>query len=1032
MAQSNVLHTESLISFLRTVPLFSMYGETELEGLLRGSALRSYKTGELICRQGEPGTSFYVVWSGQVRILMEDDNGREVNLGGLTQGDHFGESAMLTERTRNATARAIEDSVLIEFSAETFQTYFIANEGQRSYFDAFLRSTSLQRFLKSCTDFSVVPARELRSFVGSFTLEAFKEGEAVFRQGAAADKFYLIEEGKLKVVKWEKGRQSVVNFLHSGDFFGEKALIEHTERNADVVCLTDCRLASVTRDRFDAIMAGSPQLRKVIADRIVSYQTTVPPIPYQELIKQELADRQAAAARPEEGAVAEHGEPGGRVRRRITFPFLWQSDEMSCGSTCLAMIARYYGKRISANRLRDLAFVDAGGASLAGLGSAAEQLGFSCRAVRLSWTTLREVAAPCIVHWQGFHFIVVHRTSRSHVWVADPGLGMRRYTREEFCESWSGIALLLDPTEAFTRQREDRGYARDFARFLSPHRLVLFEIFLASLLLNLFGLVTPLFTQAIIDRVLGGGDTGILDIMLVGVLIIMVFRTAVALVRQYLIVHTGMKIDLRMLVFFFTHLLSLPFGYFRARKVGDFITRFAENQKVRVFMTNTALGLVLDLLMMVVYLAVMAGYDPHMTFVVLGFIPVFAAVTLAFTPVLKRRSIDAFNAQTEADSQLIESINAIETIKAAGIEGKVRARWESAFINSLNVDFTLYSAAGWFRALGELLASLATVALLWFGARRVMQGEISVGQLMAFIALAAGVITPLNRLVAAWNDIQQMRVAVDRLNDVLRADPESSTLRGGTPGLSLRSPRGEIAFDKVFFRYGGPDEPYILSNINLRVPPGGKLAIVGRSGSGKSSLVRLLVRLYDTSEGRIAIDGTDIRQLNLVSLRRSVGYVIQENTLFRASIRENVSLFDPEESLERVIDAARRANAHEFISSLAMGYESRIGEGGIQLSGGQRQRIAIARALYTDPPILVFDEATSALDTESELAIQRNLDALLAGKTAIIIAHRMSTVRDADCIVVLDNGEIAERGTHEELLARNGLYHYLSHQQLNL
>jgi ATP-binding cassette subfamily B protein len=338
----------------------------------------------------------------------------------------------------------------------------------------------------------------------------------------------------------------------------------------------------------------------------------------------------------------------------------------------------------------------------------------------------------------------------------------------------------------------------------------------------------------------------------------------------------------------------------------------------------------------------------------------------------------------------------------------------------------------YFNSLGEFTSALSSTVILWYGAHKVIQQAMSIGELMAFMALLGSVITPINRVVAAWDNIQQTLVSVDRLNDVFSAETEFPQSTAETTDLVLRQPRGEIAFEDVFFRYGGKEDPYILSALNFKVLPGQTVAIVGRSGSGKTTLVRLIARFYDVSEGKITIDGYDLKTINLASLRKLIGYVLQENHIFNASIRENISIGDPDENIERVIEAAKMANAHDFITGLGQGYDTRVGESGLQLSGGQKQRIAIARVLYNDPKIIIFDEATSSLDTESELAIQSNFNTVLKDRTAIVIAHRLSTIRNADTILVLDNGEIIEQGDHESLMAKRGLYHYLNHQQLNL
>jgi len=1035
------MDTKDLFAFIRKIPLFSIYEDEELAELMQRAELRSVSAGELVFDQGDTGDSFYIVYSGKIRILKKNEQGKEINLGVSTRGDHFGETAMITESPRNAAARAVEDSVLIAIDKQSFNTYLFARPEMREYFDKFIRCTSINHFIRTCTNLAAVSPKDLQELLQRFVPEFYKKGDVIFRQGSEPDKFYLIESGKVKVVVWDDTRQEIVNFLREGDFFGEKALVEESPRTADVICLTDCHLFSLTKENFHELVVKSPKVQKVIEDRITSYLTKKPPQPYQEIIKQELAALKDIKVT--KGVVKEGLTPPKKkkpffknlsslYRQRISFPFIKQHDQTTCGTTCIMMIAKYYGKLFSSGRLRELAHVDLSGSSMANLASAAEQVGFSTRGMNLSYNDLMSVQLPCIVHWQGYHYVIVYKIDTRSVWIADPALGLRKYKKSYFIENWNGITLTLEPTPALIQQEEDVSSFKNFIQFVTPYKAILFEIFIASLILNVFGLATPIFTQNIVDKVLVHQNISMLNLMLIGMLIVLVFRVLTLIIRQYLIIHTSMKIDLRMLVLFYKHLLSLPLGYFKVRKIGDFITRFGENMKIRNFLTNTALTIVLDTILIVVYLSLMIYYNLQMTLLVLFFIPLFIGITMVFTPILKRLNIDSFTARAESESHLIESIHAIDTVKAMNIEYPTRWKWEDRFVKSLNVDFKLYNTGMYFHSIGDFVATLSSTLVLWLGAHQVIQGALSVGELMAFMALMGSVTTPINRIITVWDDIQETLVSVDRLNDVFIARSEFLESIDKTSGVIIQEPKGEITFEDVFFRYGGEDDPYILSNINLTIQPGQKVAIVGRSGSGKTTLVRLIARFYDINEGRIMIDGYDIKRINLSQLRRLIGFVLQENFIFNGTIRENIAMGDAEESMEKVVEAANLANAHDFISNLTLGYETKVGESGLQLSGGQKQRIAIARVLYSDPRVIIFDEATSSLDTESEHAIQKNLNAILKDRTAIIIAHRLSTVRNADTIIVLDNGEIIEQGTHETLMNQQGLYHYLSHQQLNL
>jgi ATP-binding cassette subfamily B protein len=519
-----------------------------------------------------------------------------------------------------------------------------------------------------------------------------------------------------------------------------------------------------------------------------------------------------------------------------------------------------------------------------------------------------------------------------------------------------------------------------------------------------------------------------LNILLVGMLLIAVFQTATTALRYYLLVHTTRRIDMQMVVDFYRHILSLPMRYFEERKVGDILKRFNENARIREFLTGRALGVTLDCLMIFVYLALMFYYNVKLTLLALVFIPGYVVLTLVVTPIFKRQYREAFEKSAEADSQMVESVSGVGTVKATAAERSIRWKLEGLIVKSLNVQFRSALTGMATISIGNMLQMINTIFLFWYGAHLVIDGELSVGQLVAFNVLVGNVTRPILSVVDLWREFQEINIAFERLNDVFDAKPEED------PSVQARIKmpriRGHIKFDNVTFRYPTRGDKNALQNVNLEILPGQTVALVGRSGAGKTTFANMLLRLYQPNEGRIFIDGHDLRQVSISSLRSQVGVVPQDVFLFSGTIRENIAFGNPDAPLEEVVGASMLAGAHEFVSELPLGYETKIGERGQTLSGGQKQRIAIARALFKKPRVLIFDEATSALDTESERAIQQNLDQILKDRTTLVIAHRLSTVRNADVIVVMDRGTIREVGNHFSLMDQKGIYYYLNSQQL--
>jgi ATP-binding cassette subfamily B protein len=727
-------------------------------------------------------------------------------------------------------------------------------------------------------------------------------------------------------------------------------------------------------------------------------------------------------------------------RRRnwwTSYPFIQQQSTQDCGTTCLAMISQYWGKKYSLNYLRNLAAVGQTGASLKNLAKAAEGLGFQARPVRASLTPLRN-QNPWIAHWQGNHYVVVYRSQRDRLLVADPGLGKRWISTQTFTSNWTGYALLLEPTPEFYTNKDQpkkKGInTQNFLGILWPYRGMIGQIITASFLIQVFGLITPLFTQVILDRVVVNKSIATLNVFSIGLLLFGIGSILLSATRQYLLDYFSNRLDLILISGFINHALRLPLKFFESRHVGDIITRVQENQKIQNFLTRQAVSIWLDALMGIVNLGLMLYYNWRLTLLVLALLPPIIILTVVASPFLRQVSREIFTEAAQQNSSLVEMITGISTVKATATEDEMRWRWEDQLTSLMNARFRGQKMANGLHIIGGTIQTLGSTALLWYGASLVIQDQLTIGQFVAFNMMIGKVISPVLSIVNLWDEFQEILVSVERLDDVFSVIPEENPQQ---PMLILPRIKGYVRFDNVSFRYSQDDEKNTLQNLSFEAQPGQTIAIVGRSGSGKTTLVKLLQGFYHPEKGRVTIDGHDVRHISPHSLRSQLGVVPQECFLFSGTILENISLYkdaqtDPAIVLEEAIEVSKLAEAHAFIQDMPLGYQTPVGERGSSLSGGQRQRIAIARALLGDPRILLLDEATSSLDTESERRFQQNLARISRDRTTFIIAHRLSTVRNADLILVLDRGLLAEEGNHDQLMAQRGLYFHLAQQQLNL
>ena len=647
----------------------------------------------------------------------------------------------------------------------------------------------------------------------------------------------------------------------------------------------------------------------------------------------------------------------------------------------------------------------------------AQALGLKARRITTTLQRLSITHLPAIAADKSGNFFILAKATSDKVLIQDVGAGITRVLAYDDLEQHWDHSLILIARRATLSDLARRFDITWFLGAIVKYRRLLAEVLAASFFLQIFALIAPLFFQVVVDKVLVHRSLATLDVLIIGLVAVSIFETVLTGLRTYLFSHTTSRIDVELGARLFRHLIALPIPYFEARRTGDSVARVRELENIRSFLTSSSVTLAIDLVFTLVFLAVMALYSLPLTAIVLGSLPFYFVISSLVTPLFRLRLNEKFQRGADNQAFLVETITGIETLKAMAVEPQMQRRWEEQLAGYVATSFRVLKLSNVSSQTIQLISKLTTAAILYFGARAVIDGDLTVGELVAFNMLAGRVAQPVLRLAQVSQDFHQTKLSIDRLGDILNTPPEPSTTSKSTPGRLT----GAIAFEHVGFRYR-PDSPPVLNDLSLSINSGEVIGIVGPSGSGKSTVAKLIQRFHAVQSGRLHIDGMDAAMIDTTWLRRQIGVVLQENVLFNRTIRDNIALADPTLPMEQVISAARLAGAHDFILELPEGYDTLVGERGVGLSGGQRQRIAIARALVTNPRLLILDEATSALDYESEQAIQTNMREIVKGRTVIIIAHRLTAVRDCTRILVLDKGRLIEQGNHSDLVKANGRY----------
>ncbi|MFM7427704.1 MAG: peptidase domain-containing ABC transporter [Elainella sp.] len=709
------------------------------------------------------------------------------------------------------------------------------------------------------------------------------------------------------------------------------------------------------------------------------------------------------------------------------FPFVRGRGELDVTMACLQMLCQHFNmpfrrdvvKRVLVNQMER-----SGGISLELCGAVAEMMGLNAQLVGVPASAMGRLEAPAMVRWQD-SFVLLYSISEREMVIAVPELGIVRRKPADFVETWGerGEVLLLKQTNQTPQKRFGLSW---FLPAVQKHKQVLIEVFIASFFVQLFALANPLMIQVIIDKVIIQKSIDTLHVLGVLLLVLAVFEALLTSLRTYLFVDTTNRIDMSLGSEIIDHLLRLPLRYFEKRPVGELATRINELENIRQFLTGTALTVVLDAIFSVIYIVVMFIYSWILTLVSLATIPLFVLLAVVASPLIRNQLRVKAERNAETQSYLVEVVSGIQTVKAQNMELRARWQWQSRYARYVSAGFKTVLTSTTAGSASNFLNQLSGLLVLWVGAYLVLQNQLTLGQLIAFRIIAGYVTSPLLRLAQLWQNFQEVGLSLERLSDIVDSAPEADEL--DRQNIPMPQINGDVKIDDVSFRFGTTG-PYQLNNVSLEFTAGSFVGIVGLSGSGKSTMMKLLPRLYPIESGRILIDGYDISKVELNSLRQQVGIVPQDSLLFEGTIQENIALTCPGASAEEIIRAAQVAAAHEFIMELPNGYNTRVGERGASLSGGQRQRIAIARTVLQHPRLLILDEATSALDYDSERRVCLNLADEFSGRTVFFITHRLNTIRNADIIVLMDKGSPVEMGTHDQLMTLRGRYFCLYQQQ---
>jgi HlyB family type I secretion system ABC transporter len=991
--------------------LFDSLPPATLHRFAKRVTLASFQLGDIIIRAGESGEAFYLVVSGKARVVVYSPTKQPITLARLSENDSFGEQPLLFQQPAEVTVRATEPLTLLQLKAADFELIVRQFPHFRKDLEVRIQQQRELAFLRSLEYFSALNLSESQTLLQAVEKLCMKSGEMLFREGAIANAAYIIREGRICLTQ-EHDNQKTLAMLHTHALCGEATLLGQSTYLTSAIAAEDSvvwRLGQAACTQLVANVQVRDRTTQLAKHRFLQQQAILASPPEPDLKSKPLFTLQLKRAKVGKGWFAR------------TYPFVRVETPVLAGIACLALINHLYRRQHDLQPSISKQLQKNCPDTLVTLSQKVEAQGYLTRLLTLNDQRLSMVTFPAVV--ESFvesgrrQLALILSVSRTQVTLVNPLTGVELVPRSQFVQSWNGKLLHISYMPDFGNLGNRRGQIlHQFLPMLRPYRQVLIWVGIISLVLQLLGLMTPLFTQVTIDKVLAYSNSSLLQLMLLGMLLITGAQLASSALREALLAHALKRLNVSLTIQLFNHILSLPPQVLSKWRVGDFMIRFEENERLLELLSQSGFKIIVDSLTVVVYFAFLLNQNAQLTGVAILFVAMYGCVLVISTPLLRANDQQVFECRQEVESHIIGAVSGIETIKAIATESLFFRRGNTLMGKALMTEFKGALLAFNIGLMGDLIQQIGTVVVLAHGAKLTLDGALTTGELVAFNATLGLLLAPLQSLVRVWDELQEIRIAFERINDILMIPPEHQDRTAVMPTIG-----GSVVLKQMCFCYEGSDRS-VLCDLDLEVLPGQRIAIVGKSGSGKTTLAKLLSKLLQPTSGTILVDGIDICDIELSSYRNQLGIVEQHPFLFNGTIRENIAKADPAAELDCIVQAAKLAGAHEFIEKLPMDYDTQIGERGITLSGGQRQRLAIARALLTNPRILILDEPTASLDAESERIIQNNLDRQMADRTSFIFAHRLSTICNADLILVLDQGQILERGSHDQLIAQGGMY----------